>query len=133
MDKKNRNLNIFQWVFGVYFIMVGVMHFIVPEGLPSVMEWMYDLDDSMHIIAGSFEILGGLGLILPSLTGIRPELTWMAFGGLAVLMIGAAGWHVPRSEVAQVVQDLFFAGILGYLAMQRRANPIPAKQAAAVA
>jgi hypothetical protein len=38
---------------------------------------------------GGLEVLGALGLILPGLTGIRPELTWIAAAGLAIIMIGA--------------------------------------------
>lgn len=38
---------------------------------------------------GVAELLGGLGLILPSLLRIRPELTPLAAAGLAIIMIGA--------------------------------------------
>ena len=79
---------VLQWVFGIYFVAIGIMHFIVPDGLPVLMEWMYELDDTMHVIVGIAEILGGLGLILPSLTGIRPELTVYAAAGLVLIMLG---------------------------------------------
>jgi len=35
------------------------------------------------------EVLGGLGLILPGLLRIRPELTPLAAAGLVVIMVGA--------------------------------------------
>src|SRR3954471_5622877 len=38
---------------------------------------------------GACEILGGIGLILPSLLRIRPELTPVAACGLVIIMIGA--------------------------------------------
>ena len=38
---------------------------------------------------GVAEVLGGLGLVLPGLTGIRPRLTPLAAAGLVIIMIGA--------------------------------------------
>ena len=38
---------------------------------------------------GVAEILGGLGLVLPGLTRIKPELTPLAAAGLLIIMIGA--------------------------------------------
>ena len=38
---------------------------------------------------GVAELLGGLGLVLPGLTGIRPGLTPLAAAGLIIIMVGA--------------------------------------------
>ena len=38
---------------------------------------------------GVCEVMGALGLVLPSLTGIRPQLTSLAAAGLVVIMVGA--------------------------------------------
>jgi uncharacterized membrane protein len=88
MGWRNTVLWILQWFFGIYFILVGIMHFVVPDGLPSAMEWMYGLSATTHLIVGIAEVLGGLGLILPSVTRIRPELTVYAAGGLVLVMTG---------------------------------------------
>jgi uncharacterized membrane protein YphA (DoxX/SURF4 family) len=40
---------------------------------------------------GVCELLGGLGLILPSLLRIKPGLTPLAAAGLVIIMIGAVG------------------------------------------
>jgi hypothetical protein len=42
----------------------------------------------LHFIA-VLEVLGALGLVLPGLTGIRPQLTPLAAAGLVIIMIGA--------------------------------------------
>jgi hypothetical protein len=42
----------------------------------------------LHFIA-AMEVLGALGLVLPGLTGIRPQLTPLAAAGLVIIMIGA--------------------------------------------
>jgi putative oxidoreductase len=134
MDRRNRVLWIIQWVFGVIFILVGVLHFIVPEGLPGPMSWMYDLSDPLHTMAGTAEILGGLGLILPGLTRIRPALTVFAAAGLMLVMVGAAAWHGSRGEVQNVVQNLIIAGALTYVAYGRwKLSPLPGKQVGNVA
>ena len=114
-----------QVVLGIYFVAIGVMHFAVPEGLPEQMAWMYDLPTWVHVASGAAEILGGIGLVIPAATRIRPHLTPLAAAGLAVVMVLAALWHVPRGEVANVVVTLVLAVILAWLARVRwRSHPI---------
>jgi uncharacterized membrane protein YphA (DoxX/SURF4 family) len=104
---------ILQILLGVYFVVTGVVHFIVPPGLPQPMSWMYELPTTLHWVAGVAEILGGAGLVLPGLTRIRPELTPLAALGLAVVMGGAALWHIPRAEAPNIVMN----AVLGLLAL----------------
>ena len=128
MGWRNVVLWVLQWFFGLYFIFVGVSHFIVPDGLPSTMEWMYELSDTMHIVVGIAEILGGLGLILPSVTRIRPELTVYAAVGLVIVMIGAGIWHATRSEGPQIAQNVIIGALLAFVAYGRwKLSPIPAR------
>ena len=122
---RNVVLWILQVALGIYFIYVGVMHFIVPDGLPGPMEWMYDLNDTAHAIAGTAEILGGLGLILPSVTRIRPELTVYAAVGLMIVMISALVWHATRGEGASIGFNIGNTVLLGTVAYGRwRLEPI---------
>ncbi|MDH3463416.1 MAG: DoxX family protein [Acidimicrobiia bacterium] len=119
---------VLQWVFGLYFIGVGVIHFILPEGLPQMMSWMYELDDNLHLTSGIAEILGGLGLILPGLVRIRPELTILAALGLIGVMIGAVVWHIGRDEYATMVTNLINIGVLSYIAYGRfKLAPLPGR------
>lgn len=128
----NRTLWILQIVFGVYFLAIGVMHFIVPDGLPALMEWMYELSDGLHAVSGIAEILGGLGLILPGLTKIAPNLTVPAAFGLVAVMIGAAIWHVSRGEVSNIANNLVLAAIVGYIGYARwKVTPLAGKTASA--
>lgn len=115
----HRTLWALQIIFGVYFIFVGAMHFILPPGLPAMMAWMYDLSPMLHAVSGSAEILGGLGLILPGLTGIRPRLTPLAAIGLATVMVLAAGWHIPRGEVQNVPGNVVVAAVMAFIAYGR--------------
>jgi putative oxidoreductase len=122
----HRLLWVLQILFGLYFVAIGIMHFVVPDGLPDQMGWMYELSTTLHVIAGIAEILGGLGLILPGLTRIRPELTVAAAAGLAVVMLAAAAWHLSRGEAASIGINLANAAILAFIAYQRwRPHPLP--------
>ncbi len=115
----DRALWVLQWLFGVYFLAIGILHFVVPEGLPAQLGWMYELSDTLHVVTGIAEILGGLGLILPSITRIRPELTPLAALGLIVIMVGAVVWHIGRDELTNVGINVLNAVILAYIAYGR--------------
>jgi uncharacterized membrane protein YphA (DoxX/SURF4 family) len=116
-------MNIFLWilqaVLGLYFVMVGVSHFIVPPGLPDLMSWMYELTPALHTISGLAEILGGLGLILPGVTKIQTRLTPLAGVGLVLVMVGAMVWHIQRGEMSNIVMNVILAAIAGFIAYGR--------------
>jgi putative oxidoreductase len=115
----NRSLWGLQIVLGIYFMLVGVVHFVVPGGLPGLLSWMYELPDALHIISGTADILGGLGLILPGLSRIQPGLTVWAAAGLLIVMIPAAFWHLGRGELVNVLINLALVGLLGFLVYSR--------------
>lgn len=115
----NRALWVLQWLMGIYFIVFGVIHLVVPEGLPEVLSWMNDLSDTIHLVTAVAEILGGLGLILPSISRIRPELTPLAAVGLMVVMVGAAVFHIGREEYLNIGINVVDIAILAYIAYGR--------------
>lgn len=124
----NRVLWVLQWVVGIYFIVFGIMHFVIPEGLPGTLSWMYELSDTLHVVSGVAEILGGLGLILPAVTRIFPMLTPLAALGLLIVMAGAVIWHVDRGELQNVAINIFNVVVLAYIAYGRwRLVPIAAR------
>ncbi|MEE8407408.1 MAG: DoxX family protein [Acidimicrobiia bacterium] len=66
-----------------------------------------------HVVAGVAKTLGGPGLILPGLTGIRPELTVFAALGLVVAIDGAVIWHSGRGEPISIATNVFNAAVIG--------------------
>ncbi len=52
----------------------------------------------LFIFVGVCEFLGGVGLILPAMTGVKPKLTPFAALGLKLIMILAAVFHIVRGE-----------------------------------
>jgi uncharacterized membrane protein YphA (DoxX/SURF4 family) len=122
---------ILQIVLGLYFISVGISHFIVPPGLPAPMAWMYDIPPALHIISGAAEILGGLGLILPGLFRIQTRLIPLAAIGLILVMAGAVVFHLTRAEYSNIVQNIILAVLLAIVAWGRTRNPIPERSQSA--
>ncbi|MHB8133194.1 MAG: DoxX family protein [Anaerolineaceae bacterium] len=116
-------MNILLWVLqiflGVYFLFTGIVHFVLPPGLPAPMAWMYELSPGLHVFSGIAEILAGLGLILPGLTKIQTRLTSLAALGLVFVMIGAAVWHLSRNELANILMNVFLAVLSGFVAYAR--------------
>ena len=68
---------------------------------------------------GACEVLGAFGLVLPGLTGIRPQLTWMAAAGLALIMAGAVVTTVATMGIGPAVVP-FVVGILDVIVMLGR-------------
>ncbi len=116
-------MNILLWalqiLFGLYFIAIGFMHFAVPPGLPAPMAWMYELEPWLHWVSGIAEILGGIGLILPSIFRVKPQLTVWAAAGLSAVMVGAMIWHLTRGEVQNIFLNLIIAAIMAFIAYGR--------------
>ena len=115
----NKLLWVLQVLFGVYFFFMGVMHFIIPPGLPAMMGWMYELSPALHWFSGIAEILGGLGLILPSVTRIQTRLTPLAGLGLVLVMLGALTWHLQRGEAQNIMFNVVLALVAGFIAYGR--------------
>jgi uncharacterized membrane protein YphA (DoxX/SURF4 family) len=125
-------MNILLWILqillGLYFFFTGIVHFIVPPGLPAPMAWMYELSPGLHYFSGAAEILAGLGLVLPGLTRIQTRLTPLAALGLVLVMLGAAVWHFSRNEFPNIVMNLILAGLAGFVAYGRwRLSPLKAR------
>lgn len=81
----------------------------------------------IHFI-GVCEVLGGLGLILPSLLRIKPGLTPLAACGLAIITIGATVITLMGGVVAPSLFPFVIALLCIFVAWGRwRAAPIASK------
>lgn len=77
---------------------------------------------------GVCELLGGIGLILPSLLRIRPGLTPLAAAGLIVIMIGATGITLAYIGLASALIPLVVGILAAFVAYGRsRLAPIRPK------
>ncbi len=77
---------------------------------------------------GVCEVLGGLGLVLPSLLRIRPGLTPLAAVGLIIIMIGATVLTFVAEGVGPALIPLVTGVLLAFVAYGRsRLAPIAAR------
>ena len=109
---------IVQGLLAIAFLMAGAMKATQPkEKLAERMAWVNDFPANQIKTIGVLEVLGGLGLVLPVLTGILPILTPIAAIGLVLTMIGAAYTHYRRGEMPAIgvnVVLLLLAAFVGY-------------------
>ena len=68
---------------------------------------------------GVVEVLGGLGLILPSLLRIKPGLTPLAACGLIIVMIGATVVTIQTNGVAMALFPAVVGVLAGFIAWGR--------------
>jgi uncharacterized membrane protein YphA (DoxX/SURF4 family) len=105
-------MNIALWIvqilLAVVFLMAGFMK--VSKSKDELIEtggermaWVESLSAGNVKLIGIVEVLAGIGLILPQLTGILPWLTPLAAVGLVFTMIGAIILHVRRGDGAQAI------------------------------
>jgi uncharacterized membrane protein YphA (DoxX/SURF4 family) len=72
----------------------------------------------LHFIA-AMEVLGALGLVLPGLTGIRPQLTPLAAAGLVIIMIGATIIGVASHGIAGGILPFVTGLVASFVAVGR--------------
>ena len=116
-------------LYSFMFLMAGASKFFTPlETLRTSMEWAKHTSDAVIYLAGFAEILGGLGLILPSLLRIMPWLTSLAALGLSIVMLLAAALNGSIGESNAIMPTILIAGIALFVAWGRyKKVPISAK------
>ena len=92
------------------------------------MRWVSAVPEALVRLIGVAELLGAAGLLLPSLTRIRPRLTPAAAVALALLMVLAAGFHASRQEAFMVPVNVLLGGLAVFVAWGRLTRaPLPAR------
>ena len=104
-------MNILIWiaqiVLALVFVLAGGSKAFSPIGeLAMQIPWVSDTPVWVVRLAGYSELVGAVGVVLPSVTRVRPELSWMAAGGLGLVMLMAAGFHLMRGEPQAIVVNV---------------------------
>ena len=115
-------MNIFLWILQILlallFVFSGVTKFFMPAD-----EMLKDMPSYMSIgfiyFIGVCEILGGIGLVVPWLTKIKPSLTPLAAICLLVIMIGAITF-TARISVPQAILPLIIGALCAVVAWGRK-------------
>jgi uncharacterized membrane protein YphA (DoxX/SURF4 family) len=100
-----RAMNITLWFLQLLLAAVFLAHGFFMVAPPAAMVEMINaqLGQEFRVFIGVAELLAGVGLIMPGVTGILPFLTTWAAAGLMIVMASAAAFHLVRSELSSAV------------------------------
>ena len=86
----------------VFFVTGAGKLFLPMENLYALIPWTKDVNSLPVRLIGFSEIMGSIGLILPSLLRIKPWLTpWVAIG-IAVIMLLAIVFNISLGETSVI-------------------------------
>jgi uncharacterized membrane protein YphA (DoxX/SURF4 family) len=119
--KTSKVINIILWIaqilLALTFIWAGFMKIFQPEKLS--FPWIKD-NANLVLVAGIVDLLGGIGIVFPSLFGIKPKLTIYAAYGIIVLMLAASIFHISRGEAKDIGFNIFMALIAVFIVWGRQ-------------
>ncbi|QYK50368.1 MAG: DoxX family protein [Anaerolineales bacterium] len=110
-----------QVLLGIAFLGAGYFHAFKAGDAPPrpEMAWMQAISPGLRRFIGLSEIAGGLGVLLPMLTGILPWLTPLAATLLALVMLLAVLFHLGRKEYANLAINLPLLLLAAFVAWGR--------------
>jgi len=83
---------VFRLILGAAFVLVGIAHFVKTASFVAIMPPYLPAHEELVDISGVFEVLGGLGLLIPTLQ------RWAGFGLIALLIaVFPANIHMAMS------------------------------------
>lgn len=81
--------------------------------------WVDDFTPAQLKAVGSIKLVGALGLVLPALGNVAPNLVPFAAIGLMLFMAGAATTRFRRGEWGYMLGDVAFIGAFAFIAWGR--------------
>jgi len=103
------------------FLGAGMMKLTQPMDalLANGMTFVATTPEAVVRFIGLSELLGAVGLVLPSALRIAPRLTGAAAVGLLVVMVLAAGTHLMNGEASHVPVNVVLGGLSAFVAWGR--------------
>jgi hypothetical protein len=96
------------------------------DQLGAMLPWVLEHPPWFLHVTAAADLAGGLGVLLPTLTGIRPRLlTVLASYGLMALMACAVAFHWSRGEFVQTPFNFVLMGMAFYVARVRSTKSAP--------
>jgi DoxX-like family len=128
-----KGLNIALWIaqalVGLPFTLFGFMKLTAPiPELSKTVMWAADHSEAFVRFMGVVDMAGGLGMLLPAITRIKPHLTVWAALGCVVLQACAMVFHISRGEAMVTPMNLVFLALSAFVFWGRRSRaPILAR------
>jgi len=119
-----------QALLGALFIGTGVWKLFTPIAeLAALIPWAGQVPRGFLQATAVIDLLGGIGVLLPALTRIKPGLTVLAALGCALLQLSAIVFHVSRGEAINTPFNFLLVGLSLFVGWGRRYRaPIPARK-----
>ncbi len=116
----NIALWIVQGLLALAFLLAGSMKAFAPlNTVRKNMSWANDVGVPFVRFIGVAELLGGIGLILPAITGIQSWLTIAAALGLVVVMVSASVFHASRREYQNIGMNIVLLLLAAFIVLGR--------------
>lgn len=121
----NTGLWITQGLLFVTFVGTAVWKVVTPlPTLAGMIPWAGQVSPAFLCFTAAADLAGGLGVLLPSLTRIRPGLTVAAALGCVALQASAIIFHFSRGEAANTPFNFLLVALSVFVAWGRRRVPI---------
>ena len=115
----NTVLWIIQGILGIMMLALGVMKTFLPVEKLNKFAWTTRSSKRFTRFVGISELLIGLGLVLPQLTGIVPILTPIAGVSLCLIMILAIAEHIQHKETHDIPKNVIIMLLAAFVAVGR--------------
>jgi len=91
--------------------------------LAAMIPWAGQVPPAFMYATAVIDLCGGLGILLPTLTRIKPRLAVLAALGCAALQLCAIVFHVSRGEAANTPFNFVLVALSLFVAWGRRSRP----------
>lgn len=123
-SNSSKRMNIALWIvqslLAAMFLMAGANKlFQSTEELVKMLPWVTSVPSGLVKLIGLSELLGGIGLLLPSILRIKPILSSYAAIGLALVMLFASVFHISRGEYSVIGMNFFLMALAVFAAWGR--------------
>lgn len=132
-QQNSKGINILLWstqgLLGAMYLMAGIMKLTTPIAeMTAKMAWVSEYPEAFIRFIGASELLGALGLLLPSILRIQPKLTVWASIGLALVQVFATAFHIQHNEMNVIGVNIVLLLLAVFVAWGRsKKAPIAAK------
>lgn len=121
----SRRMNISLWVvqglLAVTFVGTAIWKVATPTAeLARMIPWAGEVPPWALTATAVFDLLGGLGIVLPTLTKIQPRLVVAAAAGCAALQLSAIVFHLSRGEAANTPFNALLVALSLFVLWGRR-------------
>jgi hypothetical protein len=90
----------------------------IPQ-LEALIPWAGQVSPAFLYAIAVIDLLGGVGVVLPSITRIKPRLTVLAALGCALLQLCAIVFHLSRGEAANTPFNFLLVALSVFVAWGR--------------